>query len=304
VEEPGLTLVAGIANPNDPDVAVRAAVELARLHGAALHLVHAVPQAEIGSLREDGESIEALLSAYARHIGTLCAPRLALPLDADVHFHARIGSPDQAILGLSAEVAADLVLVGAAPHCHPASHRLGTTARRLMRGAKQPVLVIRLPFTPPQRVLLATDLSPSAVGIANHCIRMLRILSGETFPAVRALLVIDDAVVPAPLPADTLLRAAAAQLLEFVDDFLLQMNPVVRSGLAAEEVVADATEWGADLVVLGTHGRRGLARILDGSVAESVLSTLSCNSLVIPPHLAEFPVPTAPLPADAALALR
>src|SRR4051812_35984420 len=38
----------------------------------------------------------------------------------------------------------------------------------------------------------------------------------------------------------------------------------------SSEIVAEAEDWGADLVVLGTHGRTGIARLLLGSVAEGV----------------------------------
>jgi nucleotide-binding universal stress UspA family protein len=39
----------------------------------------------------------------------------------------------------------------------------------------------------------------------------------------------------------------------------------------SEEIVENARQWGADLIVLGTHGRRGLNRLLLGSVAEGVI---------------------------------
>ena len=45
----------------------------------------------------------------------------------------------------------------------------------------------------------------------------------------------------------------------------------LRSGLAYEEILAAATEFGAELIVLGTHGRSGLIRALLGSVAEKVV---------------------------------
>jgi nucleotide-binding universal stress UspA family protein len=48
---------------------------------------------------------------------------------------------------------------------------------------------------------------------------------------------------------------------------------VLRQGAAWEEINAVADEISADLVVIGTHGRRGLARALLGSVAENVVRT-------------------------------
>ncbi|MEO6576701.1 MAG: universal stress protein [Polyangiaceae bacterium] len=51
------------------------------------------------------------------------------------------------------------------------------------------------------------------------------------------------------------------------------LESVLRQGPPDEEIIALAKEKGADLIVLGTHGRRGLARALLGSVAEKVVRT-------------------------------
>jgi nucleotide-binding universal stress UspA family protein len=58
----------------------------------------------------------------------------------------------------------------------------------------------------------------------------------------------------------------------------------VVSGYAAEEIVAVAEEVGADLIVLGTHGRKGLDKILFGSVAEKVIKTARLPVLSMRPE--------------------
>ncbi len=59
------------------------------------------------------------------------------------------------------------------------------------------------------------------------------------------------------------------------------MTGVLRNGVAWEEINAVAAETHADLIVIGTHGRRGLARALLGSVAENVIRTATVPVLVI-----------------------
>jgi nucleotide-binding universal stress UspA family protein len=68
-------------------------------------------------------------------------------------------------------------------------------------------------------------------------------------------------------------------------------RPIYRleHGDPATEVVRVAQETAADLIVLGTHGRTGLGRVLLGSVAETVLRQAPCPVLTV----------RAPLPADA-----
>jgi len=69
-------------------------------------------------------------------------------------------------------------------------------------------------------------------------------------------------------------RAAAAHLEEALNVLKTRFpaaKSVLRSGVAWEEVLLAATQANADLIVMGTHGRRGLGRALLGSVAEKVV---------------------------------
>ncbi len=62
----------------------------------------------------------------------------------------------------------------------------------------------------------------------------------------------------------------------------VQVVPVLREGSAEDEILAVAEEQGVDLIVVGTHGRRGLTRALLGSVSESVLRDAKVPVLVVP----------------------
>jgi nucleotide-binding universal stress UspA family protein len=78
---------------------------------------------------------------------------------------------------------------------------------------------------------------------------------------------------------------AKRELGEFLRRLLPATPPAlgkVRLGNAAHEIVAEAAEWDADLLVLGTHGRGGVSRFLIGSVAEAVLRRALCDILIIP----------------------
>jgi len=55
----------------------------------------------------------------------------------------------------------------------------------------------------------------------------------------------------------------------------------LREGPPWAEIIAAATEGGADLIVIGTHGRRGLSRALLGSVAEKVVRSATCPVLTV-----------------------
>jgi nucleotide-binding universal stress UspA family protein len=67
----------------------------------------------------------------------------------------------------------------------------------------------------------------------------------------------------------------------------------VRSGAARDAILACAAEWRPDVIVIGSHGRRGLDRLLLGSVAEYIMRHATSAVYVVRPDL-------QPAPAEAA----
>ena len=55
------------------------------------------------------------------------------------------------------------------------------------------------------------------------------------------------------------------------------------TGYAAEEIFGMAAKENVDLIIMGTHGRKGIDRILFGSVAEKVVKGAKCPVLTIRP---------------------
>jgi len=61
----------------------------------------------------------------------------------------------------------------------------------------------------------------------------------------------------------------------------IKARPVMRTGMPHQEIVALATEERADIVIMGTHGRSGLSRVLLGNVAERVIHFAPCPVLTV-----------------------
>jgi nucleotide-binding universal stress UspA family protein len=131
------------------------------------------------------------------------------------------------------------------------------------------------------RILVAVDFSPGsqqALALAEEVARR--------FAAEVAVLHVDEAlsVIPGSDLAETR-RVAAERALEDATAELrrkdIRARPILRSGLAAIEIVEAANAEHADLLVLGTHGRTGLAHVLLGSVAERVVRTAPCPVLTV-----------------------
>lgn len=85
--------------------------------------------------------------------------------------------------------------------------------------------------------------------------------------------------------AEQQLRRHGEQLVARVEQFLskagFSMHTVVKEGDPRAEIIDHAAKWGADLIVLGSHGRRGLERFLMGSVAEFVSRHAGCSVEIV-----------------------
>ncbi len=96
------------------------------------------------------------------------------------------------------------------------------------------------------------------------------------------------------LPVDQLEAGARERLDQLVRECREEHADVegsVRTGTAFVEIIDAAREAGADLIVMGTHGRTGLRQLLIGSVAEKVVRKSPCPVLTVkhPSHAFEMP---------------
>ncbi len=71
------------------------------------------------------------------------------------------------------------------------------------------------------------------------------------------------------------------ELLRTAADTEIQPEPVVQQGTAADSILAFATSRKTDLIVMGTHGRRGFDRLMLGSVTERVIRKAPCPVLAV-----------------------
>ena len=98
-------------------------------------------------------------------------------------------------------------------------------------------------------------------------------------------------VIPPPQNSLEPLRARLHRLLP--RDPKVRVEHRLAEGDAATEILRLAQEAQADVIVMGTHGRRGLARMLMGSVAEKVVRKALCPVVTV-----KLPAPQSPPPGE------
>jgi nucleotide-binding universal stress UspA family protein len=283
------TLVAGIATDPAGDPLLEPAVRLAERIDADLFLVHAFPADPRQRVRTgtDGPEWMDPDEAYRGDAEARMEERaLALAPGARVFSIARPGHPEDVLAAVAAEVHADLLLLSPTRRGALSGRLLGTTAQQVVRHAPAPVLVLHGPLPEGARVLLTTDFSAHSHPAHARGVALARALAGAGSPLCTLH-------VAAPVYAEEGAGGASADAVRGraeLADFLqtgtagrLGPEPRVRVGEPAREIVREAAEWGAELLVMGTHARSGAARLLLGSVAETVLRGAPCSVLVVPP---------------------
>jgi len=135
------------------------------------------------------------------------------------------------------------------------------------------------------RILVAVDFSAE-----SHSALRYAVMLGKKFDSTLMLVHVVEPVLAPPevilpeLSTERQASEASAELRELADeisDGCRVVETVVRRGLAFFEIIEAAKALGADLLVVGTHGRTGLTRALLGSTAERATRHAPCPVLVV-----------------------
>jgi nucleotide-binding universal stress UspA family protein len=284
--------------------AFRAACSLAVAGQTCLHVLHVIEpnwvpeepvpfgQAAVGfyDARTDGARDESL----ERRMREMYAPSGPV----DVEYHLREGDAATEILRMADRLRPDLIAVGTHGRTGLSWLLAGSVATSVIRRAHCPVLAFHRPEQPrivkDIRVILhPTDLSE---GCASS-LRVARSLARDLGARLVLLHVVpcgyiaDEMTVPVD---PRVYREALEEERRLVDgpDLKYPVEARLARGDAAEEILIAADELECGLIVMGTHGRTGLSRLLMGSVAEYVLPRAECPVVAVKtPRHAEAPAP-------------
>lgn len=143
-----------------------------------------------------------------------------------------------------------------------------------------------------ERILVAMDGGPSSALALSQAISIAKVSAAQ----IKVLFVIDDSdlffessypdsenMMQAIAKVGTSTLARASRRLESAGvRFLTELaERPITPGLIAATIVERADRWPADLIVMGTHGRRGLRKLIMGSVSESVMARTTKPVLLI-----------------------
>ncbi|TAK39326.1 MAG: permease [Betaproteobacteria bacterium] len=253
--------------------AVREGLRLAQRCGARLRAVTFVA----GDLEDEGLGEQALrreLDMARVHLDQLSAQAAAAGVPCETEVVQGV-SVHERIVEESEQMQADLIVVGRRGRRRLTRMMVGDVTLRLIGSAHCSVLVVpRAAEVRGRRFVLASDGSRFGDAAA--------VVAGSLARRCEAPITVVSVAVPSPAETrrqeargvvDRIVRALAA-------DGIAAQGTVLE-GPAGDAIVSAAADSGADLIVMGSHGRTGIERLLLGSNTERVLNRTPCAVLVV-----------------------
>jgi nucleotide-binding universal stress UspA family protein len=286
--------------------ALALAFALHRVYGSALILCNAVDHAAamVAAAPPDGAllGMDAVLQEYDDAGKALLSDASARAAAAGVPVSTVLleGHPAAAIADGAKRAAVDAIVLGTHGRRGLGHVLLGSTAEGVLRLATVPAFVVHLPHdaagnavaaVPPsfERILVAIDDSDPSDAALTFALELAAANDARVFACsvVESGELFDQAVSfgyePTPLLAE--MHETAGEMVGAKvaagKRRGLTIEPLIVEGKVDESILESARAKRADLIVMGTHGRRGLRRLFVGSVAESVVRAAAVPVAVV-----------------------
>lgn len=195
-----------------------------------------------------------------------------------------IGVPHEGIVDFAESENCDLIVMGSKGHGFLERVLLGSVTRRVIGFTRRDVLVV-----PPRadlrwkKIMLATDGSENSQPAGNRALEL-----AQAYGADLEVLSILEAPGKLSGSSDGVLEELQQRKRELLAEIGAQAEALgiktscsLSQGYPARTIVAKARESGSQLIVMGSHGRTGLTRLLMGSVTERVIGLAPCPVLVV-----------------------
>jgi nucleotide-binding universal stress UspA family protein len=260
-----------------------------------LHLVHAV---DSRAARLTGETENDALARAENELRR--EADLLRRTGAEVCTHIRVGPPDEVLLDIATESLATVIFVAALGNRPEGKWRIGSHADRLAQRSHVPVFVVRAsdPILSwvrqerPLRILIGADLSLTAAH-AMKWVDGLRSLGPceievidlywppEQFKRL-GLSGVRDFAGPHPEVKQALERDLSERVSRSLPSAQVKIRVEPHIGSVGDRIAILADNQAADLIVVGSHNRNALERVLAGSVSNAVLHRARVSVVCVP----------------------
>lgn len=279
-------IVVGVDSSPESAWAGAVGAAVAQAGGTKCQLVHAARDVLSGlALAEVPERTQEFSDALVAQTREAVLHGLwgVVPTELAQGLIVRAGRAPAALKQVAAQMGAELVVLGGKHHSVLGRWFAGSTSVDVLRTTELPVLVTGGSRTPIRRVLATVDQSVAARPTIEAAERFAALFGAE----LRVVSVLEPLPIVPEAPNYNL-ADYYAMLEEHLkrDVWPLIKSPktekAIRYGTAVETITQEVADWDADVVVIGSHGKGWVDRLLIGSVTERLLNQLPASLLVVP----------------------
>jgi nucleotide-binding universal stress UspA family protein len=206
------------------------------------------------------------------------------------------GIPSEEVISAARAEDSDLIVVGTRGKTGLAHVLLGSTAERVIRGAPCPVLAVRTELADPEeegapsmpvtleRILVPVDFSDCSLDALEYAV----VVAQQAKASLMLLHVLEPVSYGLDFTFHESRQSESSTWTKRLEELVashqhthVPMDFRLRGGLPPDSILDSAQTLPCDLIVMGTHGRRGISHALSGSVAEAVLRKALCPVLTV-----------------------
>ncbi len=208
------------------------------------------------------------------------------------------GIPSEEVISAARAEDSDLLVVGTRGKTGLAHILLGSTAERVIRGASCPVLAVRTDPADTQderalsrsvtleRILVPVDFSDCSLDALEYAV----VLAQQAKASLMLLHVLEPVSYGLDFDLghfrsrEDVRESWTKRLEELASSHRHPNMPIeyrLRGGFPSDSILDSAQTLPCDLIVMGTHGRRGISHTISGSVAEAVLRKAHCPVIAV-----------------------
>ncbi len=265
------------------DRALDRALDLSRTLNAELTIVHVVDDDQPASMADAQKS--AAEAAIRDHVARI-APDDSDRITTEVVF----GKAYVEIIELTEKIGAEFIVVGMRRNNGAGDLFRGTTVERIIRASTVPVLLVRdRADTPYANVMVGVDFSVYSRRAVEFAVRLVpsgafRLVHAYDVP-FKGFLFGQDARREISKQHEqqfkTMIDEEMATFLGSVEAKPAKLERIMQMGTVQEVIQDQTSRLKPDLLVIGTHGRTGVAHAFLGSIAEDLLRDPPCDVLAV-----------------------
>lgn len=266
---------------NNAEDALQVAIMVAKTFNSEINLIYVIPE-----IQDFPDILDIVKEAATKRLQEIQNKITEQGIQIG-QISVNVGSPFDQIIQEADRLNVNVIMIGFKGMAAGDKYKLGITAERIIRKANKPVWIVKeREVQPIKKILCPVDFSLPSRRALKNAIHLARNFQAELtvvtvvqplsslFPLTRAY---DET-------QETYMKKQQTRFDYFLKRFnfhSVKWNKMIREGKPSADILNIAREKSIELLIMGTSGRTGLARILMGSVTEKVVREMPCSVITV-----------------------